>query len=169
MSSSLAHFISWDITYCQSSQSVKTKSWKTIIFQKSLKYRISLKHKVHSGYRLLLYIPGDKFCSRLLALPSHLQAQRIALERHKKEPHSGGLSTLPWRINSLIPITERDKRQPLWPWLPPRGMPTLPWMYDWLQDGVLWGTRKPTLFPRQPKLPPSMACYRWVTKLKLWP
>lgn len=141
MFSSLAHFISWDITYHQSSQSVKTKSWKTIIFQKSLKYQISLKHKVHSGYRLLLDIPCDKFHSRLLALLSHPQAQRIARERHKKEPHSGEWLTLPWRINSLIPMTERDKQQPLWPWLPPRGMPTLPWMYDRLQDGVLWGMR----------------------------
>lgn len=45
------------------------KEPKNIYITKSLKYQPGLKYKVYPSYQLLLDIPGDQFCSRLLAFP----------------------------------------------------------------------------------------------------
>lgn len=59
----LRQHLSLIISVCQD------KELENIYILKSLRYQIGLKHKMRSGYQLLLNIRGDMFCARLLAPP----------------------------------------------------------------------------------------------------
>lgn len=69
-------------------------------------------------------------------------------------------------MNSLIPVMWKGKQHPLWPWLPPRGIPNIPLNVPLaLRQCPVSEGKAHMLPPHQPKLSPSVACH---TGVNLW-